>query len=349
MEVLLQWVPVVLVAAFGVFLVWRDPRRMPPGLVLTGVVFFLLGRLLSELVHLAENLDPELGAVWVLVAFMGVALMAVVVLGVFLIWNTFEMLRKEGRRPAALLTGAIGALLLAYVVAAVLGVLLNSFELTVWLMFAGLPLGYIGFVFAAFLVYSSVYGWATRRFGKPVGAVVVLGAGLLGGERVSPLLSARLDLGMELYERSRAAGLETVLVPSGGRGADEKLAEAEAMGNYLREKGVPNQHILLEDRSTDTRENLEYSAEVIRRAGVGEDVAVATNSYHAFRAATLMRDAGVPGYAVGSPTARYYWPSATVREFIAILRDNLVVNAVIVGVLCLPFIVRVGSLFLGQR
>lgn len=343
MEALLQWVPALLVAALGVVLVRRDPRRMLPGLVLTALLFMVLGRLLTSLVDLGDHLDPVLGPAYVLLAFMAVALLSVVLLGVFLVWNTFEMLRKEGRRPAALVTGASGMLLLAYVAAALLAVLMNSGEAIAWLVFLGLPLGYVGFVFASFILYASAYGWATKRFVRPVAAVVVLGAGLVGGERVSPLLAARLDLGRKVYERSRNAGLETMLVPSGGKGEDEKLSEAEAMGNYLREMGVPAERILLEDRSTDTRENLEFSSEVIQRAGVTGDVAVATNNYHAFRAATLMRAAGIPGYALGAPTARYYWPSATVREFIAILRDNLVVNVIAAVVLLLPLLLRLAS------
>lgn len=340
MEVLAGWAPAVLLGLVGAYLVRRDPRRMLPGLVLTSLLFLLLGRLLTALIELGEFLDPGLGPVWVLLAFMAVALLSVVVLGVFLIWNTFDMFHKEGRRPAALLTGLIGVAVLAYVAAAVLAVWLESAVATIWLLLLGLPLGYAGFVFASFLLYSAAYGWATRRFGRPVGAVVVLGSGLIGGNRVSPLLAARLDLGRKVYERSRAAGLESVLVPSGGRGHDEKISEAEAMGIYLRDKGVPGERILLEDQSTDTRENLEFSAGVLERAGFEGDVAVTTNNYHAFRAATLMRDAGVPGYALGAPTARYYWPSATVREFIAILRDNVAINAVILGCLCMPVLWR---------
>lgn len=347
MDLVWQALPPVLLALVGLLMVRRDPRRLLPGIILTAVVFMLMGRLLFAILGWAGRVDAQRGAVWVLLAAMGVALLSVVALGVFLIWNTFEMIRKEGRRPAALLTGAIGVLMLAYVAAAVLAVVLDQADLIIWLMLWGLPLGYIGFVFAAFLLYSGAYGWATKRFGKPVSAVVVLGSGLIGGERVSPLLASRLDLARKIYDRSRSAGLETVLVPSGGRGDDEKLAEAVAMGNYLRDKGVPEQHVLQEDRSTDTRENLEHSAAVLQRADVTGDVAVATNNYHAFRAATLMRDAGVPGYAVGSPTARYYWPSATVREFIALLRDNLVVNAVVIGLLCLPVLFRLFSLLGG--
>ncbi|NLE98214.1 MAG: YdcF family protein, partial [Propionibacterium sp.] len=97
-------------------------------------------------------------------------------------------------------------------------------------------------------------------------------------------------------------------------------------------------HVVLEDRSTNTEENLEFSKAVLRARDVDGRVAVTTNNFHAFRAALLMRRAGVPGYCLGAPTARYYWPSATVREFMAILRDHLVLNVVVSALLCLPLV-----------
>lgn len=36
----------------------------------------------------------------------------------------------------------------------------------------------------------------------------------------------------------------------------------------------------------------------------------------------MMRKAGLDGYATGARTARYFWPSAKVREFIAIVVDH---------------------------
>lgn len=341
MTQLWEWLPALVLLGVGVVLAWRDPRRMPPALAFTALLFWLGGRGLLALMQLADRLDEEMGPVWVLIGFVAASVLAILVLGVFLIWNAVEVTRREGRRLAAVVTGAVGAGLLAYVAVACVAVAVDDAGMVVWLMFVGLPLGYVSFVFLSFLLYSLVYGWLTRRFGKPVEAVVILGSGLLGGDRVPPLLAARIDLGYRLYEESRAAGLETVLVPSGGQGSDEKIAEATAMALYLHDRGVDPAHVLREDRSTDTRENLELSSAVLERAGVQGDVAVATNNFHAFRAATLMRSVGMEGYSIGAPTAHYYWPSATVREFLAVLRDNLVINVVALGVLCVPFIVFV--------
>ena len=58
-----------------------------------------------------------------------------------------------------------------------------------------------------------------------------------------------------------------------------------------------------------------------------------TDSFHAFRAALLTRRAGVDGQVLGARTARYYWPSATIREFVAILVEHRIANLIAVLVL----------------
>lgn len=43
---------------------------------------------------------------------------------------------------------------------------------------------------------------------------------------------------------------------SGGKGTDEKVAEAIAMKQYALEKGIPERDILVETNSTTTLENM---------------------------------------------------------------------------------------------
>ena len=93
-----------------------------------------------------------------------------------------------------------------------------------------------------------------------------------------------------------------------------------------------------EETSTDTEENLANSAELMRQWSSKGDVAVATSDYHALRAAIIMRKAGIPGYTVGCRTARYYWPSATVREFLAILLEHSRLNLAIIVLLAIPLV-----------
>lgn len=57
--------------------------------------------------------------------------------------------------------------------------------------------------------------------------------------------------------------LGSVLILSGGRGADEKVSEGEAMKRYALQQGVAKSNILVEEQSSTTRENLLFSQAVI--------------------------------------------------------------------------------------
>ncbi len=124
-----------------------------------------------------------------------------------------------------------------------------------------------------------------------------------------------------------------MLLVSGGKGSDEKVAEARAMADWLISEGVPADHIVLEDRSTTTEENMRFSREIMEAHDPAYRCVVVTNNFHAFRAAMLARKTGVNGQVLGSPTAKYYWPSATIREFVAIFWEHRTVNLVICGLL----------------
>ena len=189
----------------------------------------------------------------------------------------------------------------------------------------------------AYLLWSWLYGLLTARFGRPVDAVIVLGAGLRGRE-VTPLLGARVERGIEWARRETGRAGRPVLVMSGGKGPDEEVSEAEAMASYAVAHGVDPDGVLLEDRSRTTQENLLNSARLLAARGEVSRVAVVTSSFHAFRAALLMRSLSLPGYAVGAPTARYYRPSAVLREYVAILRDNLWINVVGLALSLVPLV-----------
>src|SRR5690625_6488700 len=58
---------------------------------------------------------------------------------------------------------------------------------------------------------------------------------------------------------------------------------------------------------------------IVEEASVAGPYIVSTSRYHAFRAALLARSLGFADEAVGGPTTFYYVPSATLREFLAVL------------------------------
>ena len=115
-----------------------------------------------------------------------------------------------------------------------------------------------------------------------------------------------------------------LLVMSGGQGADEPTSEASAMAEYAVGLGVPRESIVLEDRSTTTRENIAFTrkllADLAARHGASYDqVLLVTSSYHAVRTAILASDMGTSWAVAPAPTASYYAINAWLREYVAVL------------------------------
>ena len=135
-----------------------------------------------------------------------------------------------------------------------------------------------------------------------------------------PLLRGRIDKALELW---KAKDAHAILIPSGGQGSDEVISEAEAMARYLSSRGVPQDSILLEDRSTTTMENLLFAKHLLEARGLGAyRCAFVTSDYHVFRTSLYASKVGLKGDGIGSKTAGYYFPTAFIREFIAITKEH---------------------------
>lgn len=330
------WVGVALVL-LGLAAAQREPRRIGNGVAVVLGTVLVAGELLGRALEEVQAAADATAAAWLLLGVAVTVLLLVLVLGCFCVYNGIVMLRRERRAPAHLLSLLAGLALLTVVGASVATVLTSNPWEAVLLLLVLPAAGYLGLLFCGFVLSSWHYARMARRRLGDVVAVVVLGAGL-AGDRVTPLLAGRLALGERVY-REAADGRQVRIVTSGGQGPGETVPEGVAMRRWLVERGVPEGHVLAEDRSTTTRENLLLSRRVLAEAGLEGPVAVVSSDYHAMRAATLMRALDLDGHAIGARTARYYWPSAMIREYVAWLRDHLVVHAVVVGLLLAPLVV----------
>ncbi|MFF9479287.1 YdcF family protein [Streptomyces sp. NPDC014733] len=310
---------VLLFALFGLS-VRKDRRRFRNAVLLGLALLSFSGWLLGR----ASRLPPVAAETVYLLAFLAPTA-GVVALGGFLLANGVTMARKEGLRPANLLSGLLGVAVFGLIVLLLsVGRLAGSpaFPVAVAVL---LLAAYVSFLFLCFLAYAFLYGRIAVR--GDVDYVVVLGSGLIGGERVPPLLASRLRKGLEIHDAQVArGGPAPVLLTSGGQGPDEKLPEAEAMARWLVEQGAPDAHVQEENRSRTTDENLRFSHEIMTAGKSDYRCVVVTNNFHAFRAAMTARQSGVAGQVLGSPTAKYFWPSATLREFVAVFWEHKLVN-----------------------
>lgn len=293
-------------------LVFRhDRRKVRNGLLFlialySGVTLML--RFQTETIPLGDLLA---------LATIGTLLLGVLSLGLVLIANGLTMVRKEGRSLGNALSLLAGIALYTAPVAA--------FALAGTMHPIGIGLGVLlGFVClhlgAAFLIFFSasvLYQLFPKRL--ETDGIIVHGSQLIHG-RVPALLRSRLDRGVRARRGLLEQGVDPLLVPSGGKGPDEHRTEGEAMADYLvAEAGVPAERVHAETESRTTEENLIFSHRILDRTGHRAPYLICTSRYHAFRAALIARRLGYDDEAVGGRTAAYFVPSATLREFAAVM------------------------------
>ena len=316
---------------------------------------------------------------------LGIALIALVLLTplltiVFLLVNTVVVVRNNGFSLTSMLPFLMAGFLVLLIASPTI---VNYFDpdvrhIIVFVLglftLEGL---WFSFTFMALLFYSWVYRLLPRR--RQYDYIIIHGAGL-DGPRPTPLLAGRIDKALELWKKQHQHGK---FVVSGGQGADEIVSEAQAMRDYLLEKGVPADAILMEDKSTTTWENLRYSLAIInadRTTGVGatsaatvasrdvttaasdastSDVsgtatsssgfttAVVTSDFHVFRCAEYAHNLGIKADGIGSHTKGWYWPTAFIREFIAITKAHLWPYLVIGGLYTLINVLNYAFFYFG--
>ena len=91
--------------------------------------------------------------------------------------------------------------------------------------------------------------------------VIVLGAKVKPDGSLSKTLKLRLDKALEYMKENP----ETMLVLSGAKGDAEPCSEADAMETYLLGQGADPDHLLKEEQSFSTVENLAYSRVMIEK------------------------------------------------------------------------------------
>ena len=153
-------------------------------------------------------------------------------------------------------------------------------------------------------------------------AMVVLGC------QVKPwgpsiLLQDRLNRAYEWWEEHP----DTLIIVTGAQGPDEPMAEARAMTDYLVEKGVPEEQILLDEASRNTLQNLQNARTILEQNGmsVKDGVIIVSNGFHLTRAKMLAARVGYENVSVlGAPSS--HLPSRLkmyIREPIALWKSIL--------------------------
>lgn len=171
------------------------------------------------------------------------------------------------------------------------------------------------------LILTGLMIYAKEKSPKKTDAVIVLGC-KVNGEEPSKMLKRRLDAAKIFLSEND----DVICIVSGGKGDDEKISEAQAMKNYLVEKGIDASRIIMEDKSVNTYENLENSCKILEEMGIGKNIAIVTDGFHQYRAGFIAKKFEFEPSALNAVTDFYNFtltPTYYVREWMAITNEYI--------------------------
>jgi uncharacterized SAM-binding protein YcdF (DUF218 family) len=257
--------------------------------------------------------------------FAMLTLPCIIVLSIYSIITNFVLIKKEGFNPRRMLGAGLGFLALFgicgsqtlyYVITKVLnGTNMQFIKYSLDICING-TLSYLYTLIIATLYCNIKAALHTPKYDKDF--VIILGSKIKNDGSLTPLLKGRvdktIDFGKKQYNSNKK---KIVYVPSGGKGNDEVIAEARAIANYLKENGIDKEHIIIEDKSTNTIENMTFSKQKIDKVKKNANICFSTTNYHVFRSGTIANNCGVDCEGMGSKTKWYFYTNALIREFIA--------------------------------
>ena len=97
------------------------------------------------------------------------------------------------------------------------------------------------------------------------------------------------------------------------------------MKRYLMEQGYPAEQIVMEDKSVNTNQNIQFSRDRIKEDAKtldGIKAGFATTNYHIFRGYVLSKKHGLNAQGISAKTKWYFYPNAFLREFAGLLFDK---------------------------
>lgn len=180
-----------------------------------------------------------------------------------------------------------------------------------------MPLILFGLVMA--LIYAALLFYFAQCRRPPADlqqeTVVVLGC-KVNGDQPSQMLRRRLAAAAAYLKEQPDA----VCIVSGGQGYNESRSEASVMKDYLLAQGIGEERIYCEDQSTNTRENLLFSKDIIVEEGLNPQLVIVSDGFHQFRARLIAQKLGLSSYALSAHTSFWLVPAYAVRELLSLTK-----------------------------
>ena len=162
-----------------------------------------------------------------------------------------------------------------------------------------LALGLVGAV-TGLSVLTAVCVCAGRTYvPEKSDCIIVLGAHVWMDGRMSNALTYRCGAALDAWRN----GIAPYIIVCGAQGSDEPTTEAYAMRQWMLEHGVPENAVIAEDKSLNTKQNLQNAHTIMKEHG-WQTAAICSNNYHITRALWLAKDENIPATGIAAPSTK---------------------------------------------
>lgn len=156
--------------------------------------------------------------------------------------------------------------------------------------------------------------------------IIIPGDGL-EGDKLSERVKDRVDMGLyflSLWVRNN----ECKMILSGGKGKNEYISEAEAMGKHLLSCGFINDRLLYEKNSVSIIESLMFSRDIIKQDS-GKDkpyIMIVCSDYHLYRVGMVANKLGFNFRTLAIESDFSTKVNYFIREYFALIKDWVLLN-----------------------
>lgn len=153
----------------------------------------------------------------------------------------------------------------------------------------------------------SIYNFGKIDEKQDANVAIILGAAT-DGKKVSPVFRERINHGIWLYDN----GYVSKVIMTGGYGKGNKKSDAAIAKQYAVNQKIPEDDILIEEKSKITDDNLK-NAKAIMDDNSYDEAIIVSDPMHMKRSMLLAKDAGIKeAYSSPTPTTRYksFWNKA---------------------------------------
>lgn len=182
------------------------------------------------------------------------------------------------------------------------------------LRIAAIAVVIIGILLVILAAVISAFMISAANSAPPSNTTVIILGCKVRGEAPSLMLNKRIMAAYGYLSENP----EAMCIVSGGQGSDEFISEAECMKRVLVENGISEDRIIMEDLSTSTDENIQFSLKKMEEYGLKGSTAIVTSEFHQLRAKMIAEKYGLETYSISAQTAWYLLPTYWLREWFGV-------------------------------